>query len=115
MVFMVLIDNQNIQNRSYKAATFFKKYLEHPASTHPAVLSGVNPINVTHVGQAVGINFVGKSVASSSHFFVVQPTAKLEIFVRKGVGIARILWGDKKIDVFTTHLVSYTKVLHLVH
>ena len=81
MVFMVLIDNQNIQNRSYKAATFFKKYLEHPAPTHPAVLSGVNPINVTHVGQAVGINFVGKSVASSSHFFVVQPTAKLEIFV----------------------------------
>jgi len=32
-----------------------------------------------------------------------------EIFVRKGVGIARIRWGDKTIDVFTTHLVSYTK------
>jgi len=32
-----------------------------------------------------------------------------EIFVRKGVGMARILWGDKTVDVFTTHLVSYTK------
>ena len=32
-----------------------------------------------------------------------------EIFVRKGVGIASIRWGDKTIDVFTTHLVSYTK------
>ena len=30
-----------------------------------------------------------------------------EIFVRKGVGIARILWYEKTIDVFTTHLVSY--------
>ncbi|XP_023336100.1 putative neutral sphingomyelinase [Eurytemora carolleeae] len=32
-----------------------------------------------------------------------------EIFVRKGLGIARILYLDKTIDVFTTHLVSYTK------
>lgn len=32
-----------------------------------------------------------------------------EIFVRKGVGMARVLWGDKTVDVFTTHLVSYTK------
>ena len=30
-----------------------------------------------------------------------------EIFVRKGLGIARIQWHDKTIDVFTTHLVSY--------
>ena len=36
-----------------------------------------------------------------------------EIFVRKGVGMARIRWGDKTIDVFTTHLVSYTKVNYL--
>ena len=27
--------------------------------------------------------------------------------MRKGVGIARILWYEKTIDVFTTHLVSY--------
>jgi len=32
-----------------------------------------------------------------------------EIFVRKGVGMARILWEGRTIDVFTTHLVSYTK------
>ena len=32
-----------------------------------------------------------------------------EIFVRKGVGIARILWAERTVDVFTTHLVSYTK------
>lgn len=32
-----------------------------------------------------------------------------EIFVRKGVGVARILWEGKTVDVFTTHLVSYTK------
>jgi len=32
-----------------------------------------------------------------------------EIFVRKGLGAARILYKDKTIDVFTTHLVSYTK------
>ena len=30
-----------------------------------------------------------------------------EIFVRKGVGVARILWNEKTIDVFTTHMVSY--------
>ena len=31
--------------------------------------------------------------------------------MRKGVGVARILWHDKTIDVFTTHMVSYfTKV-----
>jgi len=35
-----------------------------------------------------------------------------EIFVRKGVGVARILWHEKTIDVFTTHMVSYfTKVI----
>ena len=28
-----------------------------------------------------------------------------------GLGIARILYLDKTIDVFTTHLVSYTKVI----
>jgi len=32
-----------------------------------------------------------------------------EIFVRKGLGVARILYDDITIDVFTTHLVSYTK------
>ena len=32
-----------------------------------------------------------------------------EIFVRKGVGMARILWEGRTVDVFTTHLVSYTK------
>ena len=38
-----------------------------------------------------------------------------EIFVRKGVGIARILWYEKTIDVFTTHLVSYgSKVKDIV-
>ena len=30
-----------------------------------------------------------------------------EIFVKKGVGVARILWHEKTIDVFTTHMVSY--------
>lgn len=31
--------------------------------------------------------------------------------MRKGVGVARILWHEKTIDVFTTHMVSYfTKV-----
>ena len=32
-------------------------------------------------GPGFNINFVAKSVASVSHFFVVQPTGKLEIFV----------------------------------
>jgi len=32
-----------------------------------------------------------------------------EIFVRKGVGMARIQWEGRTVDVFTTHLVSYTK------
>ena len=37
-----------------------------------------------------------------------------EIFVRKGVGVARILWHEKTIDVFTTHMVSYfTKVIRV--
>lgn len=31
-----------------------------------------------------------------------------EVFVRKGVGVARIKWKDMTIDVFTTHLVSYS-------
>ena len=33
-----------------------------------------------------------------------------EIFVQKGLGRARIIWGPEKvaIDLFTTHLVSYT-------
>lgn len=30
-----------------------------------------------------------------------------EIFVRKGVGMARIQWEGRTVDVFTTHLVSY--------
>jgi len=32
-----------------------------------------------------------------------------EIFVRKGVEMARIQWEGRTVDVFTTHLVSYTK------
>jgi hypothetical protein len=31
-----------------------------------------------------------------------------EIFVQKGLGRARIRWNDLAVDLFTTHLVSYT-------
>lgn len=63
---------------------------------------GCSGLSILSKHKLESVNFTPFSVRGSFWSF------DGEIFVQKGLGQARIHWNGLKVDLFTTHLVSYT-------